>query len=413
MRSPPSLSPSPSLSPCTLPCFALAAGLLLALPHAAMAQKSHQFDVNTPITIPLGAPGTTFGPADPYPSSVTVSGVNAPIGEVKVVLRGFTHTFMYDLDMLLVGPGGQSVLIVNRAGGVSPGPMNVEYIFSQDALPMPISAIAPSGRYRPTRDPGNAVIALNAPAPGLPYALSLDAFKGRSANGTWSLYILDRAGGDVGSMTGWSLIIAEAPAYANPSPITIPAGAPVTTVGPAAPYPSTTIVDGLEGSVRSVQVMLTNLSHTYQRDLRFMLQSPDGQTCMLYGNCGDSTDWVNADLIFDDNAASGMPTTFVPVAPGTYRPTIGNFFATPPANMAAPAPAGPYGTTLSVFNGTNPNGAWRLWVEDSTGGDTGTLAGGWSVIVNGQSCPADFNKSGGLEVQDIFDFLNAWLATCP
>jgi hypothetical protein len=28
-------------------------------------------------------------------------------------------------------------------------------------------------------------------------------------------------------------------------------------------------------------------------------------------------------------------------------------------------------------------------------------------------CPADFNNSGGLSPQDIFDFLNAWFAGCP
>jgi hypothetical protein len=87
--------------------------------------------------------------------------------------------------------------------------------------------------------------------------------------------------------------------------------------------------------------------------------------------------------------------------------------AAPSVNFAAPAPAAPYGTTLSVFNGSNPNGQWKLWIEDLYNGDLGQLAGGWSLIINGQSCPADFNKSGGLEVQDIFDFLNAWLATCP
>jgi hypothetical protein len=29
------------------------------------------------------------------------------------------------------------------------------------------------------------------------------------------------------------------------------------------------------------------------------------------------------------------------------------------------------------------------------------------------ACPADFNHSGGLSTQDIFDFLNAWFAGCP
>jgi hypothetical protein len=47
----------------------------------------------------------------------------------------------------------------------------------------------------------------------------------------------------------------------------------------------------------------------------------------------------------------------------------------------APAPAPPHGTTLSVFNGVNPNGAWRLFVVDDAGADVGSIAGGWSLNI--------------------------------
>jgi subtilisin-like proprotein convertase family protein len=62
---------------------------------------------------------------------------------------------------------------------------------------------------------------------------------------------------------------------------------------------------------------------------------------------------------------------------GTYRPTnfeVGETFP-------APAPAPPHGSTLSVFNGISPNGAWNLFVNDDAGGDTGSIANGWSIDI--------------------------------
>ena len=49
----------------------------------------------------------------------------------------------------------------------------------------------------------------------------------------------------------------------------------------------------------------------------------------------------------------------------------------------APAPAGPYATSLSAFDGTSANGTWSLYVTDDCGGDAGQVAQGWDLNLGG------------------------------
>jgi hypothetical protein len=96
--------------------------------------------------------------------------------------------------------------------------------------------------------------------------------------------------------------------------------------------------------------------------------------------CGENV--TNINLTFDDQAAAGIPDMQA-LAAGTYKPTnddtnqcgTGN-----PDAWPSPAPAPPYGSTLSAFTGTDPNGTWRLFIVDDTSGDTGML-GGWSLDI--------------------------------
>ncbi len=61
--------------------------------------------------------------------------------------------------------------------------------------------------------------------------------------------------------------------------------------------------------------------------------------------------------------------------------------------MPAPAPAAPYGSALSVFTGTNPNGTWSLYVADDAGVDIGSIAG--FTLLIGTSTTSDYAPAVG------------------
>ncbi len=79
--------------------------------------------------------------------------------------------------------------------------------------------------------------------------------------------------------------------------------------------------------------------------------------------------------------------------PGTYRPTdLAPNHTNAPCLFPAPAPAAPYATNLSAFNGASPNGTWSLHVADNSPGAAGTLNGGWSLTITTQSTRPILNQ---------------------
>src|SRR2546422_6075074 len=158
--------------------------------------------------------------------------------------------------------------------------------------------------------------------------------------------------------------------FSNPSAITI------NSVGPATPYPATINVSGLSGPITDLNVVINGLSHTFISDVGALLVGPGGQSVVLYDALGGSTSVTNANLTLDDQAASSLSCTSA-IASGTFKPTncvVGDVF--PP-----PAPASGYGSLLSGFNNTNPNGTWRLFINDFVAPAGGSIAGGFGLQV--------------------------------
>jgi hypothetical protein len=90
--------------------------------------------------------------------------------------------------------------------------------------------------------------------------------------------------------------------------------------------------------------------------------------------------------------------------------------------LASPAPAQfiiPW-YTIDGGGGTSTGGSFALTGtvgQPDTGpaltGATFTATGGFWSPLGEHACRADFNQSGALTVQDIFDFLAAWFAGQP
>ena len=144
----------------------------------------------------------------------------------------------------------------------------------------------------------------------------------------------------------------------------------------ASPCPSVKKVSGLTGLVTKVTVSIGKLSHEYPEDIVMVLRSPSGEMCMLMGHCGNGNSISDVDLVFDDAASNSLPQNSL-FASGTFKPTgFGPFL-----DILSPDIVNPYGTTLSVFNGVNPNGSWSLWIMDDKFFDTGQIANGWDLTI--------------------------------
>ena len=189
-------------------------------------------------------------------------------------------------------------------------------------------------------------------------------------------------------------------ASTNSVPLTIP------KVGAASLYPSSITVSGLIGTASKVKVGLVNLSHSFPEDVDILLVSPTGRKILLMSDAGGGNPISHVNLIFDQGSANALPA-LGQIVSGTFKPSdyeVGDV-------LPGPAPAGPYEATLANLVGQNPNGIWSLYVADDTGGDEGSLAGGWWLNIQTDQDVADLDLkvtpppspilSGGLIAYEI------------
>ena len=192
------------------------------------------FTNSAALTIPAGAPGTTNGASVPYPSTITVAGLSG-MKTLKVRLNQLSHTSPNNIDMLLVGPGGQKMEILSDQGGTN-SISNVDLTLSDSAATIVGSTIV-TGDFKPTADAGQDGFVSPAPAPiyliagpgGTATLTSAYGTNGSAMNGDWKLFVMDDTAADVGMMAGgWSLIFesADYTCAAVATPTATPTGSP-------------------------------------------------------------------------------------------------------------------------------------------------------------------------------------------
>jgi hypothetical protein len=201
--------------------------------------------------------------------------------------------------------------------------------------------------------------------------------------------------------------------FSNTAPISFSTNG---TTASTALYPSPITVSGLTGTIGKLTLTINGYSDANcAADLALLLQGPHGQFIIPYslvGPCSNPTN--NVTVTLDDSAANPLPQfnfslTSSSYISGTYRPSsyiISSIFSTQPV-FQAPAPGGPTytapqlaandgtATFANVFNGTDPNGTWNLYVlyqpQLGPGVDSGQFAGGWSLSITPQFTFANTN----------------------
>jgi hypothetical protein len=133
---------------------------------------------------------------------------------------------------------------------------------------------------------------------------------------------------------------------------------------------------------------------------------------MLMSDVGGGADPNGVNLTFDDEAAGELPDG-AQITAGAYKPTQGtaDCCSDPrPVNLPSPAPAGPYATSLSAFDGANPNGTYSLYVFDDTVNDSGQIGGGFSLDIKTTANPPNdlrpdlrMARLGNLQIQNTAD----------
>ena len=151
-----------------------------------------------PLTIPAS------GAASPYPSRLNVRGMGSATA-ITAELNDVTHSSLPDLDVLLVGPAGQSVILLSDAGATGSGaPASLTF---SDAAPTSVpSAPVVTGTYRPTDLSIGGPDVLPPPATAPASAGTLDELVEAGVDGEWTLYVVDDSAPTGGSIAGgWCL----------------------------------------------------------------------------------------------------------------------------------------------------------------------------------------------------------------
>jgi subtilisin-like proprotein convertase family protein/subtilisin family serine protease len=150
------------------------------------ANANATLDPPTPVTL-TRTPGLAIPDNNATGSTDTLVSTEAGFLSALTVEINIVHTWVGDLEVRLTSPSGTVIPLITRRGGNGD---NFTGTVLDDAAANPISGIANSGApftgsFRPEQP--------------------LGVLTGQVAAGNWQLTVADRAGGDIGTITSWSL----------------------------------------------------------------------------------------------------------------------------------------------------------------------------------------------------------------
>jgi large repetitive protein len=174
---------------------AVAVATLLALlwstlsAEAASHRATKTFENGNIIRIPANQmSGGTFGKADPYPSTIKVSGFKS-VTDVNVTIRFANHSHPDDLDVLLVGPTGRTAILWSDAGGTNAITGTTLTLDEEAQVFLPDSGQISAQSYKTSN---YQVGEDNWPdAPQESGNRLLSTFDGTNPTGGWKLYVFD------------------------------------------------------------------------------------------------------------------------------------------------------------------------------------------------------------------------------
>ncbi len=164
---------------------------------------------------------------------------------------------------------------------------------------------------------------------------------------------------------------------------------------PAGTYPSTISASGLTGNISNITVTLSGINYSFLQDLGVLLVGPAGGALSLFTAVGpnnQSTATSGLNVTLDDagtkvSFGSAVPTSgSTTIQPADFSDHFPGFsydtYPSPAPGTFEKAEDTGSATLGTTFDGTNPNGTWKLYVTTNSEGDgTGSIAGGWSLSI--------------------------------
>ncbi len=129
-----------------------------------------------------------------YPSSIPVQGLPGTVSKARVTLNNIGPGNVEDLDVVLVGPGGQTAKLMSDTCSIT-NFASATFTFDDNApAELAEGACPETGTFKPS-DPGAGIDNFPAPGPGLgAFPESLGGFIGTPPNGNWNLFAVDDDG---------------------------------------------------------------------------------------------------------------------------------------------------------------------------------------------------------------------------